>query len=216
MKKVLTILFCLISFTFPSLAADTADAQKFAKKLADDIITEVVNAKLPLSEKQETFRKIFMAAINVKKSAKFTLGRYAKTATPEQISEYTDALADNIIYTWTDRFSGYANGLTTDDFVFETSRKSENGDFYLTSKINLPDTENDIEVIWRISETKDKLKLADMIVEGVSMLMSYRNEYTAILQQNGGDLPALTEMLKKKNEAMKNPSKGKSAEKGRS
>ena len=204
MKKFLTILFCLTTFAFPSLAADTADAQKFAKKLADDIITDVVNADAPLSLKQETFRKIFMSAINVKKSAKFTLGRYAKTADPQLVSDYTDTLADNIIYTWTDRFGNYAHGLTTDDFVFENVVPL-NGDFYVHSKINLPDTEKDIEVIWRISEMKNGLKLADMVVEGVSMLMSYRNEYTAVLQQNGGDIATLTEMLKKKNDLLKNP-----------
>ena len=213
MKKFMTILFCLTTLAFPALAADTADAQKFAKTLADDIITEVVNAKIPLPQKQETFRRIFMSAINVKKSAKFTLGRYAKTAAPEQIEAYTDALADNIIYTWTTRFNDYANGLSTDAFVFETTRKSDNGDFYVNSKINLPDTENDIEVIWRISETKNGLKLADMVVEGVSMLMSYRNESTAVLQQNGGDIPALTEMLKKKNETLKTQEKSKTGEK---
>ena len=123
------------------------------------------------------------------------------------MSEYTDALADNIIYTWTDRFNDYAHGLTTNDFIFESTRKSDNGDFYVTSKINLPNTENDIEVIWRITETKGNLKLADLVVEGVSMLMSYRNEYTAILQQNKGDIAALTEMLKKKNALLKTPSK---------
>lgn len=213
MKTFMTVLFCLMSFSFPSLAADATDARKFAKGLADSIITDVVNADISLPQKQEAFRKIFMAAINVKKSARFTLGRYAKTAAPEQVAGYTDALADNIIYTWTDRFSDYAHGLSTDDFIFEATRKSDNGDFYITSKINLPETENDIEVIWRISEKKGELKLADLIVEGVSMLMSYRNEYTAILQQNGGDIAGLTEMLKKKNALLKNPAKNGTTEK---
>ena len=136
------------------------------------------------------------------------MGRYAKSADSDQLKAYTNALADNIIYTWTDRFNGYAGGsLTKDAIIFESSRKSETGDFYITSKIKLPNAENDIEMIWRISDKKDTLKLADLIVEGVSMLMSYRNEYTAILQQNGGDIAALTEMLKKKNEALKNPEK---------
>ncbi|MBO4520821.1 MAG: ABC transporter substrate-binding protein [Alphaproteobacteria bacterium] len=206
-KRIFTFLY-FIFFAFPAVAMEAVDAEKFARSLADDIITNVVQPKLTLQKKQEIFRKIFMKVINVKTNARFTLGRYAKTADPDQLKAYTDALADNIIYTWTDRFNGYAGGsLTKDAIIIKSSRRSENGDFYVTSEINLPDTENDIEMIWRISEKKGTLKLADLIVEGVSMLMSYRNEYTAILQQNGGNIAALTEMLKKKNEALKNPAK---------
>lgn len=206
MRKLLTILFCLTTFAYPAFAEETAEAEKFARTLADDIVTNVVRPKISLREKQETFRKIFMAVINVKTNARFTLGRYAKNAEPDQLKAYTDALADNIIYTWTDRFNGYAgDSLTTDAIIFESARKSETGDFYITSKIKLPNAENDIELIWRISRKKGEFKLADLVVEGVSMLMSYRNEYTSILQQNGGNITALTEMLKKKNEQMKNP-----------
>ena len=146
-----------------------------------------------------------MSAIDVKKNARFTLGRYAKKASDEQLQAYTDALADNIVYTWTSRFNEYAgDALNSEAISFASARKSENGDFYITSKIKLPNAENEVEMIWRLSDKNGKMKLADLIVEGVSMLMSYRNEYTAILQQNGGDIDALTQMLKKKNETLKN------------
>lgn len=207
MKKFLTTLFCFISLTFPVFAAEQADAEKFAKNLADDIIKNVVLAKVPLQQKQDAFRKSFIAAINLKTTARFTLGRYAKTADPAQLQAYTDALAENIACTWANRFNDYAGGALSPDIVsFVSTRQNENGDFYITSKLKLPNSEDDIEMIWRVSDKKGTLKLADLIVEGVSMLISYRNEYTAVLQQNGGDIAALTEMLEKKNAALKKPS----------
>lgn len=208
MKKILCLFLSLICLTASASAAEIADAEQFARKLADDILTTVVRPKIPLREKQEKFRQVFMAAINVKTSARFTLGRFAKGITPEKMSTYTDVLANNIIYTWTGRFNDYAgNSFSNETISFQSSRKSENGDFYVTSKIKLPDAEKDIEMVWRISDKNNTLKLADLIVEGVSMLMSYRNEYSAVLQQNGGNVDALIEMLKKKNEALKNPAK---------
>ena len=162
-------------------------------------MVNVVKSKAPLEEKQQSFRKTFLSAVDLKTAARFTLGRYARTATPEQIQTYTDALTDNIIYTWTKRFSDYAG----DEIVFKGSRKSESGDFYITSSIELPETQNNVEVIWRIVDKKGTLKLADLVVEGVSMLMSYRNEYTSILQQNGGDVSALVAQMQKKNETLK-------------
>ena len=205
MKKLLNALLCLLCFTSPALASGTSAAEQFAKDLADNIITNVVRPKISLQQKQKQFQNVFMAAINVKKNARFTLGRYAKKASAEQLQTYTNALADNIIYTWTSRFNEYAgDALNSEAISFASARKSENGDFYITSKIKLPNAENDVEMIWRISDKNNEMKLTDLIVEGVSMLMSYRNEYTAILQQNGGDIDALTQMLKKKNETLKN------------
>lgn len=206
MKKLLNVFLCLFCFSSQALASETATAEQFAKNLADNIITNVVRPKISLQQKQEKFQSVFMSAINVKKNARFTLGRYAKKASDEQLQAYTDALADNIVYTWTTRFNEYAgDALNSEAISFASARKSENGDFYITSKIKLPNAESDVEMIWRISDKNGGMKLADLIVEGVSMLMSYRNEYTAVLQQNGGDIDALTQMLKKKNETLKNP-----------
>lgn len=55
-----------------------------------------------------------------------------------------------------------------------------------------------VEVIWRVRQKGDTFKIIDIIVEGVSMAMSYRNEYTAFLQKNGGDVSKLTAELEAK------------------
>lgn len=201
MKKLTVLAFLFFMTAVPVIAAETADAEAFAQKLADDIMRDVVKSKVPLAQKQEAFRKIFLSAVNIKSTARFTLGRYARTASEEDLKAYTDALTNNIIYTWTERFNNYAG----ETIKFDSSRKSEAGDFYITSKIDIPNAENSVEIIWRIVDKKGELKLADLVVEGVSMLMSYRNEYTSILQQNGGNISALIKQLTTKNETLKNP-----------
>ena len=201
MKKLI-ILFSSLFFTVSAaFAAQTADAEAFAKKLADEIMADVVKPAKTLEQRQDAFRRIFLSAINIKTSARFTLGRFARTADPEQLKAYESALTDNIVRTWAGRFADYGG----ETIRFEGARQSEKGDFYVTSKIDIPNTENDVEVVWRVTDKKDGLKLADLIVEGVSMLMSYRNEYAAILQQNGGDVADLTRKLNDKNDALDAP-----------
>lgn len=204
MKKILlfTLFLC---FAAPNARAlDARSAQSFAETLADDIMRDVVKSKTPLTQKREAFREIFTGAINVKSSARFTLGRFAKSASPDDVKAYTDALVDNIVFTWAERFNNYAG----ETIEFTGARQSEKGgDFYVSSKIDIPNGENAIEIIWRVVDKKGETKLADLIVEGVSMLMSYRNEYTAVLQQNGGDVADLTAQLRAKNETLKNPAK---------
>ncbi|MGN1080231.1 MAG: phospholipid-binding protein MlaC [Alphaproteobacteria bacterium] len=202
MKKLIILAFCALIAAAPAaMAADAAGAEAFAQKLADEIMRDVVKSKTTLEQKQDAFRKIFLSAVNINSTARFTLGRYARTTDKELLKAYTDALTNNIIYTWTERFNNYAG----ETIAFNGSRKSDGGDFYVTSKIDIPNTENDVEIIWRIVDKKDELKLADLIVEGVSMLMSYRNEYTSVLQQNGGDVAGLIKQLTAKNETLKKP-----------
>lgn len=204
MKKILLFTLFLCFAAPHARALDAQSAQSFAETLADDIMRDVVKSKTPLTQKRDAFRKIFTGAINVKSSARFTLGRFAKSASPDDVKAYTDALVDNIVFTWAERFNNYAG----ETIEFTGARQSERGgDFYVSSKIDIPNGENAIEIIWRVVDKKGETKLADLIVEGVSMLMSYRNEYTAVLQQNGGSVADLTAQLRAKNETLKNPAK---------
>lgn len=204
MKKILFFTLFLCFAATPARALDAQSAQSFAETLANDIMRDVVKSKAARAQKRDAFRKIFTDAINIGSSARFTLGRFAKTASPDDVKAYTDALVDNIIFTWTERFSNYAG----ETIKFSGARKSEKGnDFYVTSEIEIPNGENAIEIIWRVTNKKGEIKLADLVVEGVSMLMSYRNEYTAVLQQNGGNVADLAAQLRAKNESLKNPSK---------
>lgn len=201
MKKFLCV-FMLALITALPCAAQTQEAEAFAKKLADEIMSQVVLAKTPLKEKQDAFRRVFLEATDIDLIARFTLGRYARTISEDQRQTYVKVFTDNVIYTWTERFSNYAG----EKIIFQSSRQEDGKDVYVTSKIDIPNTENDIAIIWRITTKNNSLKLVDLVVEGVSMVMSYRNEYTTVLQQNGGDIEKLIETLKKKNTELKNPS----------
>ena len=135
----------------------------------------------------------------MKKIARFTLGRFAKTASEQDLQAYTTAFTDNVVDTWTQRFASYAG----EKIVFTDARQENGKDVYVHSDLLMADGVNKIEIVWRVSMKKGKTHLVDLVVEGVSMILSYRNEYTAILQQNGGNIADLTEKLK--NKAVKDP-----------
>lgn len=198
MKKLLfTLLFMLTGV--PAAFAQTDEAKAFAQKIADDIMERVVKIKAPNSVKEQNFNAIFTQAADLKKIARFTLGRFAKTASEQDLQAYTTAFTDNVVDTWTQRFASYAG----EKIVFTDARQENGKDVYVHSDLLMADGVNKIEIVWRVSMKKDKTHLVDLVVEGVSMILSYRNEYTAILQQNGGNIADLTEKLK--NKAVKDP-----------
>lgn len=204
MKRLIYCSLLAVLFALPARAADEGQVRAFAQNLANQIMDRVVLAKTPAPQKRAAFREVFLKATDINKIARFTLGRYARSMPKEQMAAFTKAFTDNVILTWSDRFDGYAG----ESIKFQGVRSDKN-DFYVTSTLDVPNTENDIEVIWRINAKNDNLKLVDLVVEGVSMIMSYRNEYSSVLQQSGGDLQTLINLLDQKNEALLNATKKK-------
>ncbi len=193
-------LFFVIFFltAFPSHSSEQ-EGLAFIKGVSEKIMQDVSRSEESLSQKQETFREIFLDIIDLKKSIPFTLGRYARTASQEQMQSYSKALINNIVYTWTGRFCAYKDA----ELLFEEQKQNQTKDIFVTSYLQFPQSPDKVEVVWRLRSHKESFKLSDIIVEGISMLMSYRGEYTSFLQQNGGDISALIKSLEEKNAALK-------------
>lgn len=198
MKKLLfTLLFMLAGV--PAAFAQTDEAKAFAQKIADDIMERVVKIKAPNSVKEQNFNAIFTQAADLKKIARFTLGQFAKTASEAELRAFTEAFIDSVVGTWTRRFDAYAG----EKIVFKDARQENGKDVYVNSDLLMANGQNKIDIVWRVSVKNGKTSLVDLVVEGVSMILSYRNEYTAVLQQNGGNISDLTEKLK--NKTVKDP-----------
>ena len=189
MKKLGAFL-CAIMLSFSVMAAQNP-AINFVDDLADDIIKNVLTAEVTPEQKLETFREAFTKAVDLKSVGQFVLGVYWRKASETDKQAFLEAFTEFTTKTWADRFNMY-NGQ---DILFTGVRNAERNQYYVDSHI---EDKEPVEVIWRLRQKGDSYKIIDIIVEGVSMAMSYRNEYSAILQQNGGNVAALAEELRKK------------------
>ena len=137
MKKYLCLLILGLFAASGTRAEQAASPRAFAEQLADQIMKEVVLSKSAMPEKQAAFRRVFLEATNIRTIARFTLGRYYKSATEEQREAFISAFTDNVILTWTERFSNYAG----EQIKFRDTRQDKN-DFYVNSTLDIPNTEN--------------------------------------------------------------------------
>lgn len=193
MKKILSILCAVL--LVPSFVFAAEPSIEFVNDLTDNIITNVLKSKAPKQERFELFKTSFEKALDMKSIGQFVLGVYWRSATPAEREAFLAAFVDFTTKTWADRFDLY----TGQQIVFSGTRNAEGNQLYVDSQIkNNPP----VEVVWRLKRTKDgEFKIIDIIVEGVSMAMSYRNEYGAFLQKNGGNLSVLTTELEQKSAA---------------
>lgn len=194
MKKICALLLSVLLLTTKAQANENAIA--FTKNLTDSIITNVLTSNKSSEEKLELFRSSFQPALDLKSIGQFVLGVYWRKATQQQKDAFLDAFIDFATKSWADKFNLY----TGQQIEFKGTREAKSKQIYVDSIIqNNPP----VEVIWRIKERNNEYKIVDIIVEGVSMAMSYRNEYTAFLQKNNGNLDTLTTELKTKSAAFK-------------
>ena len=182
MKKIILTLICAL-WAVPALCADPAI--DFMDKLAKEIIEQGVLALKTNEEKEAFFHEKFTTNLDLKNISQMVLGVYWKKATDQEKRDFMEAFTDLTTKTWTDRFGLYQG----QDIVFQGTRNApQKNQIYVDSKIN---DNPPIEVIWRLRQKEGTYKIVDIVVEDVSMVMSYRNEYTAFLQQHQGGSPKL-------------------------
>ncbi len=195
MKKIIALVLGLFLITKPAVSA-TDPAVDFVSQLANEMISDVLATEKPMTEKLDLFRSKFQNALDLKYIGQFVTGVYWRKASEADKKAFLDAFMEFTTKSWADKFNMY----TGQTIVFKGTRNAQKGQLFVDSVIQ---NEPPAEVIWRIREKDGSYKIVDIIVEGVSMAMSYRNEYSAYLQANGGSLKKLTQTLKEKSESFK-------------
>lgn len=191
MKKIWAVI-CVL-FLIPSIVRAADPSIVFVNNLTDDIITNVLQSNDTQQEKFTRFKTAFEKALDMKSIGQFVLGVYWRNASADERQAFLNAFIDFTTKTWADRFDLY----TGQKIIFSGTRNAEGkNQLYVNSII---ENNPPVDVVWRLKRTKSgDFKIIDIIVEGVSMAMSYRNEYSAFLQKNAGKLPVLTKQLEEK------------------
>ena len=189
MKKLYA--FILGLFLISTTARAENPAITFVNDLADNVINNILTADISQEEKMARFKTEFESALDLKNIGQFVLGVYWRKASAEERDAFLKAFMDFTTKTWADRFNLYQG----QKIIFTGARNAEKKQLYVDSVIqNNPP----VEVIWRLKQKDNTYRIIDIIIEGVSMAMSYRNEYSSFLQTHNGDVKALTKELETK------------------
>jgi phospholipid transport system substrate-binding protein len=172
----------------PASAEDASDPAKFVSDIAQRGIVDILNANIPNAEKQQRFRTLFKQDFDIPAIGRFVLGRYSRTVSPQELQQFQASFEDVIVYTWSRRFSEY-NGQT----LKVTGSEPDGQDGAIVKSTVIGKGGNSFEVDWRLRKRPEGFRAVDVIVEGVSMAITYRQEYTSIIGQSG--FPGLLQRL---------------------
>ena len=195
-------LLLILPFARPAAAGET-DPAAFVTHLADTAMNTMTAKGLSDQERASRFRGLFSANVDLPEIAKFVLGRYWRHATPEQQQEFVASFEDIVVLTWSSRFKDYGADLRHS--VTNVSPDGEHG-IIVDSKVER-ERQQPIALQWRLRQIEGGLRVIDLVVEGSSMAITYRSEYAAVIQANGGKVEGLLSALRTKLAELKSATK---------
>lgn len=179
------------SSSYIVVANSALSAKDFILHMSNDAISFLDNNGMSQSQKEAEFKKLLHSSFDMKTIGRFALGSYWNTATPAQREEYMRLFENMIVRVYSVRFNDY-NGQELD----VAGIREEGKDTLVTSYI-VPPTGAKVRVDWRVRSKNGEHKIVDVIIEGVSMAMTQRADFSSVIQRGGGNIQVLIDHLKK-------------------
>jgi phospholipid transport system substrate-binding protein len=181
--------------TGSSHAADiTGEARAFVGSLGEQAIATAANKVTPADEREQRFKALFLEGFDVPTIGRFVLGSYWRQASEEQKTEFLALFEAMVIKTYSARFSEYAG----ETFTVSGARNEGDDHAVVQTQIVRPTGGAPIFIDWRILKPQGKLKIVDVIVEGVSMSVTQQQEFGSLIQRQGGQVSSLIDVLRQR------------------
>ncbi len=176
-----------------AIAGGASDPAAFVRDFSAQAIGVLADQSLSGERRQQAFRELLTAGFDVKAISRFVLGRYWRKATEAERTEFMALFENLIVATYSKKFSDYS-GQT---LKVEAIREENDRMAAVASRI-LRQGGEPIRIDWRLLRRGDSWRIVDVMVEGMSMVLSQRSEYAAVIKSDGGKLGGLLARLREK------------------
>ncbi|GAB4171348.1 MAG: ABC transporter substrate-binding protein [Thalassobaculales bacterium] len=193
MHKLLITLLAAFAWMGAAAADLPRDAHALVAGLGDKALAVVSDKSASNGEQANRFRALLLENFDVPAIGRFVLGRYWRTATPEQQKEYLELFERMIVQTYVNRFREYSG----ETFKVVEARREDDEYALVISDIVRPQGPP-VKVEWRVQKTSNGPRIVDVIVEGVSLSVTQRGDFTSVIQNGGGKVDALISMMRQR------------------
>ena len=193
MKRLFFLIVLVFFFSNKSYTVSyNSDPKIFITELVEDAIKTLSDKSLSQEEKNKTIEKIARENVDIKALGMYTLGDIRKSLEKEKLEKYQKLFEKYFLKSLTSRLTDYS----TQKFeVIDAEQKSAKTTI-VHSKITASSSQPEIKIDWRVY-TKDPLKplIRDLIVEGLSLARTQKEEFASILNSNNNDINILLSKL---------------------
>ena len=189
-RKIFILLFFFFSFTS---SAWSQTASEFISDLSTEA-SNILSSKLSEEEKIVQLKKIGQNSVDIDGVGLYTLGKYRKTLTDSQKEQYKDLFKDYFLKSFSGRLVGY-----TDAKIAVLSEEIKNEKYTIVySKLIGTSERPEVKIDWRVyTKDPENLLIRDLVIEGLSLARTQKEEFNSIIANNDGNIEDLFENLNK-------------------
>jgi len=191
-KKLLTFIsFIIISLTSVN-SSYSIEPDVFVQSTVNRA-SQTLSSNLSKLEKIEKLKDIAKETVDIKGLGFYSLGGYRKTINEDQKKQYNALFEKYFLKTFASRLAEYSNPE-----IEVKSKKKLNENYTIVSSTLVSTKQRpEVNIDWRIyTKNPDNLKIRDLIIEGLSLARTQKEEFSSIIQSNDGDINALFISLK--------------------
>ncbi len=188
-KNLAVVVFvAILGFGDAGLASVNGAAQ-FIHTLGNQAIGALQAPNLTLAQREAQFRGLLAQGFDLRFIGRFVLGKHWREASPGEKSDYLTLFSEYVLQTYSSRLGGYAGETLTVTGARQASEK----DIVVETQIDRP-SGPPILAEWRVRVKDGQCRIIDVAVEGISMAVTQRSEFGAVVKRNG--IPGLLALLR--------------------
>ena len=182
--KFSLVLFFLISFAEKSISVEP---DEFVQSIVDKA-SKVLANNLSKEQRIKKLKLIAMESVDIRGIGLYTLGSHRKNLSDNQKKEYNDLFYEYFLKSFSSRLADY-----TDPKINVLSQEKINEKYTIVSSLLVAtDKRPEVKLDWRVyTKNPNQPLIRDLIIEGLSLARTQKEEFNSVIQGNDGDINAL-------------------------
>ena len=172
----------------------------YAKSVEPDVFVQstvnrasaILTKSISKEDKMNELKLIAKDTVDIKGIGLYTLGSFRKNLSENQKNEYSSLFENYFLKTFSSRLSEYTNPK-----IEVTDKKVLNKNYTIVNSVLVGTSERpEVKIDWRIyTKNPDNPLIRDLIIEGLSLVRTQKEEFSSILNSNNGDINSLFKVL---------------------
>ena len=191
MKKLLSFIIFLIILLSNTGKVYSIEADVFVQSTVNRA-AKTLGGTLTKEERVEKLKEIARETVDIDGIGFYSLGAHRKGLTEEQISEYKKVFAEYFLISFSSRLAEYSNP----EIEVDSKKKINENYTIVSSTLVSTDSRPEVKIEWRVyTKDPDNLLIRDLIIQGLSLARTQKEEFSSIINSNDGKIEALLKNL---------------------
>ena len=192
MRKLTIYLISILIFFHTAILAYSSDPKDFISELVNQAISKLSDKNIDTDEKKKFIREIALENVDINALGLYTLGELRKSSDQQSIAKYQRSFEKYFLKSLTSRLTDYSSSKFE---ILGEDKKSSNYTI-IKSKVTPEDGSPEIKIDWRVyTKNPDKPLIRDLIIEGLSLARTQKEEFASILNSNNNNIDILINKL---------------------